>query len=298
MFIDQGHPVTKIIRFAGIKSSTWYKRQQGPSEDGRKNNKGRPCPGFSFGLSGEIVLDSAIVSALKSLRKRKYYSNAGGYRKLSKVLRREFSFVVNRKKVYRLCKEHELLLPKKKKRKRQGKKRCSNEKVTGPNQLWQFDIKYGYIDGENRFFFLMAFIDTFKKKIVGYHVGTSCKAQDMVFALDWVIRVEAPDLKKLRIRSDNGTQMTSNKFKNYIDFRNVEHEFRAPSSPNQNAYIESFFSIVETELLQHSYFETFGDAYKEVVEFMRHYHRDRLHGSLNYLSPVEFENDWMKKKRC
>lgn len=282
---------------AGIKSSTWYKRRKPTCEDGRKQNQGRPSPGFSIGLSGEIVLDLAVISALKSLRARKFYENAGGYKKLSKLLRREFKFIVNHKKVYRLCKENGLLLPRKKKRKRQGKKRCSNEEVTGPNQLWQFDIKYGHISGEGRFFFLMAYIDVFKKKIVGYHVGLSCKSEDMIFALDWAIKQEAPDLSKLRIRSDNGTQMTSNKFKGYVEDRNIEHEFTAPSSPNQNAYIESFFSIVETELFQHSDFDTFGDAYKAIVEFMEHYHRDRLHGSLNFVTPVEFEKDWNEKEK-
>jgi len=85
---------------------------------------------------------------------------------------------VNHKKIYRLCKENQLLLKRKKKIK-QIKKLASNQIVTGPNQLWQFDIKYGYIHGENRHFYFLAFVDVFTKKVMGYHLGHFCKASDL-----------------------------------------------------------------------------------------------------------------------
>jgi putative transposase len=74
-------------------------------------------------------------------------------------LKRNEGFIVNHKKLYRLCKENNLLLPKIIKNKF-PRKISINRKVTKPNQVWEFDIKYSYIHGENRHF-LFWYILTF-----------------------------------------------------------------------------------------------------------------------------------------
>jgi len=63
--------------------------------------------------------------------------------------------VINKKKVYRLCKELNLLKPQRKLKPRHPKKLSRNREITGPNQLWEADIKYGYVYGEDRFFFVL-----------------------------------------------------------------------------------------------------------------------------------------------
>ena len=117
MFINQGYSVQQVLKYVGIASSTWYKTQISTKEE-KINNKGRPVPGFSTNPNGTIILDSSIISALKSLRGKKFFSRSGGYHKLTEYLKRDYGFVVNHKKVYRLCSENGLLLPKMKKQKR------------------------------------------------------------------------------------------------------------------------------------------------------------------------------------
>ena len=115
---------------------------------------------------------------------------------------------VNHKKIYRLCKENNLLLRRKKKVK-PFKKLAGNHKITGPNQLWQFDIKYGYIHGEDRPFYFLAFVDVFTKKVISYHIGKSCTASDIKLKLKIALRsVSEEEQKSLIIRSDNGPQMS------------------------------------------------------------------------------------------
>jgi putative transposase len=297
MFIDQGHTTKKILKFVNVGSSTWYKYLHRTPEriDRRKSNKGRPAPGFTINPDGLIIFDSAVVDALRELRGKPFFKKAGGYRKLSHYLKRDYGFNINHKKVYRLCRENNLLLPKKKKVKRRGKKICENREVTGPNQLWQFDIKYGYIHGENRFFFLMVFIDTFNRNIMDYHIGLKCTAADIIFTLNNALEKEKVDASNLVIRSDNGTQMTSYRFKKYVDGLGLEHEFTPPSTPNLNAFVESFFSIVETELFQAYIFESYSEAYESIVRFIDHYHKRRIHGSLNYKTPLEFKKEWTEQ---
>ena len=108
---------------------------------------------------------------------------AYGYFKLGKLLKREYSLVINKKKMYRLCKELGVLKPQRRTKSKYPRKLARNRNVTAPNQLWEVDIKYGYITGEDRFFFVLSYIDVYDRQIVGYHIGLRCEAADAVSAL-------------------------------------------------------------------------------------------------------------------
>ena len=296
MFINQGYKANKVLYHCKISSSTWYSRKKGRGEDQRKHNKGRPIPGYSINPDGTLIPDNTIINVLKRMREMPEFSNGGGYHKLVHYLERDYNIFVNHKKLYRICSENHFLLPRKKKNKRHGKKISENRIINGPNQLWQFDIKYGYIHGENRFFFLMAFIDVFYKKVIDFHVGLHCKASDIQVTLDLALEKSGAETSNLVIRSDNGPQMTSYMFRKHIDEINIEHEFTPCQTPNKNAFIESFFSIIEVEFLQVNYFNSFAEAYKKIIWFIDFYNTYRLHGSLKNRSPEEFKNDWTDNK--
>jgi putative transposase len=234
---------------------------------------------------------------LKEYRSSWEFLTSGGYQKLTSYLRVEHKLYVNHKKIYRLCDINNLLLFKKTKgySMRKKKSRCEYMNVVAPNQLWQFDIKYGFVHGENRFFFLLTYIDVFTKKVVGYHIGKTCKAGDLVQTLDQALRNNnISSDHPLTIRSDNGPQMSSNKF--FFHLKRIEkklsHEFIPPRTPDRNAFIEAFFSILERELLSDRYFATFLDAYNAVVRFIEFYNTRRLHGSLGDRSPEMFMRDF------
>lgn len=205
------------------------------------------------------------------------------------LLRRDYGFHINHKKIYRLCKENKLLLPKNKKKLKFNRKISKNRKITKSNQLWQFDIKQDYIHGENRYFYFLAIKDVFNKKIIGTHIGYHCKARDLKVTIERAIDKYRPDLSQLALRSDNGPQMTSHELNNYVNEIGLEHEFIPPRTPNKNAFIESFFSIFETQFLQVRYFESLKDVYEQTEEFVKFYNNERLHGSLGYKTPVEFD---------
>lgn len=162
--------------------------------------------------------------------------------------------------------------------------------MTKPNQVWQFDLKYGYVDGEGRFFFVLAFIDVVTRKVVGEHIGLNCKSGDLCFALRQSLLKEGitPD-HPLVIRSDNGPQMTSREFSKWLAKleTKLHHEFIPVQTPNKNAHIESFFSILELEFLQVRYFRSFAEAYEETKKFIRFYNEERIHGSIGYITPTE-----------
>lgn len=242
---------------------------------------------------GTIILDQTIVTILKEYRNSTFFLNAGGAKKLSKYIAIEKNIYINHKKIYRLCDENKLLLFKQNftKKRKFKKKRCEYLEVSKQNELWQFDLKYIWIHGEQRWCFLLAFIDVISKKITGWYLGKTCKAGDLVFTLDQAIQNEQiEDGAGLIIRSDNGPQMSSNRFHFYLKRleQKLAHEFIPPRSPDRNAYIEAFNSILEIELLQVRYFKTFEQVYRAVLEFIEFYNMRRLHGALGNLSPAMF----------
>ena len=88
-YINQGYKVRKVLRYAGVASSTWYyNRARKGQEDRRRYNKGRPLPGYSINPDGTIVLDELIVDAIRRYRNSAHFSNGGGYRKLKYYLRK------------------------------------------------------------------------------------------------------------------------------------------------------------------------------------------------------------------
>lgn len=220
--------------------------------------------------------------------------NSGGYYKLTKYLAIECGLYVNSKKIFRLCAQHGLLLFTKAGRLARRKRRAVGYlEIYRPNQLWQFDIKYGYVHGEGRYFFVLAYIDVMTKEIVGYYVGKSCKAGDLVSTLSHALSHYGITKEHgLKIRSDNGPQMSSNEFYFYLKRleQKLEHEFIPPRTPDRNAYIESFFSVLERELLEHCYFESFKDAYEAVAKFIAFYNNRRLHGSIGYRPPAAYRD--------
>lgn len=277
-----------VIEYAGVARSSYYFRPS--SADGRKNNPGRKPPGFTINRDGTLVMDTAIEMLLRGYRGQVEYSNAAGARKLKHMLRRDHGIYVNEKKVYRICRWNNLLLLKRRKKGLVHRTVASNRQVNRPNQVWEFDIKYGYVDGERRFFFVLAFIDVFTRKVVGDYVGLRCKAGDLCFTLKQALLHECvTETDPLVIRSDNGPQMTSKEFSERLSKleKKLMHEFIPVHTPNKNAHIESFFSILEIEFLSVTYFASFAEAYEKTKVFIRFYNQQRIHGSIGYITPTE-----------
>lgn len=286
-WIQKGYAVRTVLRICSVASSTYYYRLKHPVRK-CSGSTGRPIPGYSKNRDGQSVSDGRIKGYLRRLIQGEHASS--GYRKLTTLLRRTYKLVINKKKVYRLCKELDILSPQRKIAHPVPRKLAKNRTVTGPNQLWQVDIKYGYITGKRSHFYVANIIDVFDRQLVGYYRGRSCSTQDVIRAIQKALlkRDIHQHTHTLVIRSDNGPQFTSRLFANFVEQMNVKHERIPNSSPNMNAYVESFHSILERECFQRNYFETYEEAFMEVDRFMEYYNNRRLHGSLRDVPPVEY----------
>lgn len=202
------------------------------------------------------------------------------------ALRKYKHLVINKKKVYRLCKELDILRPQRKIKPKHPKRISRNHTITASKMLWEVDVKYGFIHGEDRFFFILSYIDVFDRSIIDYHMGLSCTAQDAVTTLKRALlkRDLFSSKEKPVIRSDNGPQFISHIFGDTCSEYGIEHERIPYKSPNLNAHIESYHSILEDECLSRHSFCCYAEAYETVAEFVRFYNTRRIHGSIHGLA--------------
>lgn len=291
-FIKRGEIARTVLRILAIAESTYYAHIQAKPATSTIH-KGRPCTEYSYTRSGQKVSNEQIKEWLLELAEGETYMY--GYKLLGQCLREQHHLVINHKKVYRLCKELDILQKQRVVKSKFPRRLPRNRVVTGPNQLWQTDIKYGYIHGLDRFFFVLSIIDVFDRSIVSYHRGKSCEAKHLCdIALQAFKGRMLPGQPLPVIRSDNGPQFIGKVFGSFCETYAIEHERIPPKSPNLNAYIESFHSLMERELMRKQVFETVEDAYAAVDWYMDFYNHRRLHGSLGRRAPIEF-HDWAKQ---
>ena len=277
-----------VLRALEINRSTYYYCKREPAADASDARGGRGLPGFSLKTDGAMVSDEQINEWICEVIAGDGF--AYGYHKLTWCLRRQYSLVINKKKVYRLCRQMRVLRPQRKLKRRHPRRLTTNREVTAPNQLWETDVKYGYVPGERRFFFIMSLLDVYDRATIHSHIGLSATAEDavtMLWQALWKRQLLESDSKPV-IRSDNGPQFIADAFESWCLDHGVEHERIPYKTPNKNAHIEAFHRILEDECLSLHEFETFRQAYGEVAAFMEYYNQRRIHSAIHYMTPNEF----------
>ena len=125
--------------------------------------------------------------------------------------------------------------------------------------------------------------------IMHYYLGLRCRSHNLVATLSLAISKHKLQDICFVVRSDNGPQMTSKEFANYLKTieEKIVHEFIPCATPNKDAHVESFYSIIETEFVQVHYFASFNELYILLGNFIIFYNDERIHGSLKYMTPSE-----------
>ncbi|MDM5186288.1 IS3 family transposase [Bacillus sp. DX4.1] len=289
----KGYSVRKVLKILGVSPSTYYYQRK---REEKSVSEGRPIPGYSCTRKGKKIPDEQIQEWLMEL----ISGEAGiyGYRKLCLLLQKIYELKINKKKVYRLCKELDILQPQREIKLRYPRKLSRNRIITGANQLWETDIKYGYIEGEERFFFILFLIDVYDRSIIDYHIGLQCTGCDAGQLVQRALfkRQQFDEGSKPVIRTDNGPQFISLTFQKACETFQIEHERIPPRTPNMNAHIESFHRLLEYECLRRFVFGSYAEAYGEVAKYMDFYNNRRIHSSILDLSPNDFYQRIQKEK--
>ena len=156
-----------------------------------------------------------------------------------------------------------------------------------PDTVWLADISY--LPTDEGFLYFAGMKDLCTKKIVGWSMSKTINAQLVVDALTMAIARQRPSAG-LIVHSDRGSQYASADFRGKL----AEHDFRQSMSRRGNCYdnapMESFFSSMKGEYLEHQRFATHAAARAAVFTYVEtFYNRIRLHSSIGYRPPNEFE---------
>ena len=155
------------------------------------------------------------------------------------------------------------------------------------DELWHADITYIRI--ATSFVYLAAIVDGFSRKVIGYGLGRTLSSDLAIAALkDAISKRNTSDLIH---HSDQGIQYCSYEYVDILKAHGIAISMSAKANPYDNAKIESFFRTLKVEEVYMFEYETYAEVLERIPYFIEEvYNKKRLHSSLGYMPPEEFEN--------
>ncbi len=218
-----------------------------------------------------------------------------GYRRVTKELHRR-GWTVNHKKVLRVMRKESLLCQLKRHFKPTTDSTHSFGRypnliketvVNAPDQAWSADVTYVRLP--TSFCYLASIIDDYSRYCVGWSLSRFIDTRLTLSALEMALAARRPDPGLIH-HSDQGVQYASAEYVARLEHSGTRISMAAVGNPYENAKAESFFRTLKVEEVYLKDYRDFGEAERNIGEFIEEvYNKKRLHSSLGYLPPVEFE---------
>jgi putative transposase len=222
-----------------------------------------------------------------------------GYRRVTKQLRRQ-EWVINKKRVQRLMRELGLQV----KTKRKARKTTNSDhdfprypnlvqdlEIVRPEQVWVSDITYIRLRYE--FVYLAVIMDVFTRSIRGWHLGRGLDQSLTLIALDRALAEHRPEIH----HSDQGIQYAATAYMRMLRSADAEISMAECGHAWQNGYAERLIRTIKEEEVDLSDYDHYTDAVCQLGRFLNDvYMHKRIHSSLGYLTPAEFEERWRREQ--
>ena len=272
MQIQGGHlTIGQMCEASGVSRATFYRgwRAKEPKEE-------------------QVALRDAIQRLALKKRQR-------GYRLVTQYLKRE-GWLINHKRVLRLMREDNLLCI----RRRRFVITTDSDhswkiypnlarsmELTDLNQLWVADITYVRLRLE--FVYVAVILDVYSRRVVGWSVQEQLDTSLTLEALGLALDQRLPSVGLVH-HSDRGVQYACGAYVQKLESHGIVLSMSRPGNPWDNAWAESFMKTLKAEEVDGQRYRNLAQAKSSIGTFIEDiYNRQRLHSSLRYLSPTEFE---------
>lgn len=263
------YPVGQACELVDLPRSTYYYRRQKADES-------------------QLVADVEAVAG--------QFPKYGTRRVRSQLRRSPYGYRINRKRVQRIMRQKDLLRPVRWKKRRTTDSEhpylryanlVKDLEATEPDQVWVCDITY--IRLGLGFVFLAIVLDVFTRAIRGWHLSKSLDQELTLVALRMALADQVP----LIHHSDQGVHYAAHTYVDLLKEHQIQISMAAVGKPEENGYAERFMRTIKEEEVDLSDYQDFLDALSQIGRFIEDvYMTKRIHSSLGYLTPAEFEASW------
>lgn len=251
-------------------------------------------PRSSYYYASHKPTESQLVQDLRTVAGQ--FPRYGSRRLFRQLRRAPYGYSIGRFHTRRLMRQHNLLQKAKHKRYQTTNSdhpylRYANLvqdlEISHPEQVWVCDITY--IRLFRGFVFLAVIMDVFTRSIRGWNLSNSLDGSLTLEALLQGLEDRVPEIH----HSDQGIQYATLEYVNALHARQVQISMSAQGEPRENGYAERLIRTIKEEEVELSDYRDFTDASQQIGHFLEDvYNTKRIHSSLGYLTPVEFETAW------
>jgi len=236
----------------------------------------------------DVKFENAVIEEFRKSR------NNYGTRKLKIMLSRK-QLIASRRKIGKVMNKYALLSNYTAKKSKNGKNKVNNDNIPNvvngdfegkkPLEVVVSDLTYVKVAG--KWNYICVLLDLCNRKIIGSAVGKSKSAQ-IVKAAFFSIK---NDLRKINLfHTDRGSEFRNLVVDGILETFGIERSLSAKGTPTDNAVAESTYNIIKTEFAFGKDFASFEEFEIEWFDYANWYNNVRIHGSLGYLSPAEYES--------
>jgi putative transposase len=168
------------------------------------------------------------------------------------------------------------------------------KKTSDIDEVWVTDLTYIRLNKE--FIYLAAILDRHSRKVIGWALSKSLRKEVCLAALQDAIAKRNPP-KGCIHHSDRGVQYACDQYVKILKENGFQISMSAKGNPYDNAHMESFFKSLKYEEVHLYNYDDFANAITRLPHYIDElYNQRRLHSSLGYCSPAEFEEDEKRRK--
>ena len=225
---------------------------------------------------------------------------AWGYRRVWAYLRYREGLLVNKKRIYRLLSENNLLATQTRNNRAKRTPTRSKPRANKPNEIWGIDMTKVIVDSWG-WVYLHVVLDWGSKKIVGWQLSPRSKTVDWLEALSGAVNEQFPEgireSEGLKLVSDNGCQPTSVSFMAACRALDVKQIFTSYNNPKGNADTERVIRTLKEDLIWPREWNSYQQLENALKRWVKNYNEDFPHSSIDYLTPAQYEQKHLTQNK-